>query len=464
VLAVDPADSQLPAPSATAQRMNPSILTAKTLRTTQTRQHDRPMKDDPFTDADGPYVWSEFNHTNIPNNPSQAKVDLSRPNVLWYYLGKTSTEAKAQYTEDPRRPRNNPESIFLESKKPGYRPPTKYPQVSGPGAPSNSSGASQPPASQAAAKQYEYKPKNHAPYNVDSQSLLMQQRFLQQSGGYQGNSTQGQPPQSGGTAQPRPAADGSAGQLQPPVGGVARPNHSSPKQQAPTANMGNSISTPAPTAPMTSPASVPAMNRAGSGSTNPKTPNKNHSKNNVTARTNSQTSAPVANMGTATNPIVRAGTSSGTNGLSSLSSIYNPQTGSYRSPYAATYQANGGYKSPYAVGGGFANGYQPKLQQLQQQTPPPQQQRQRQQASQQVEPRRLSSGPYNSGQGGSPASGENSVDPLLQQRPQQQQQQQQPQQPRQPELHRWSQPQNQGKFMQHQYNVATAQASAEMAK
>src|SRR5579862_3259417 len=235
MLAVDPADSQLPTPSANAQRVTPSSRTNKTLRTIQPRQHDHPIKDDPFADDDGPYTWAEFNQATIPRNPSQVDVDLSKPNVLWFYLGKTSTEAKAQYTEDPRQPRNNPESIFLESKKPGYRPPTKYPPVSSGSPPSTANGATRPPA-QPAARQYEYKPKSHTPYNVDSQSLLMQQRFLQQSGGHQGQPAHGQQLQSGGSTQPRPTENnGSVGRFQPPA---ARHDHTrSPtqRQQAPTA-------------------------------------------------------------------------------------------------------------------------------------------------------------------------------------------------------------------------------------
>ncbi|KAI9774853.1 MAG: hypothetical protein M1840_000069 [Geoglossum simile] len=460
VLAVDPADSQLPAPSANAQRMNPSSRTNKTLRTTQTRQHDRPLKDDPFADDDGPYTWAEFNQASIPRNPSQVNVDLSKPNVLWFYLGKTSTEAKAQYTEDPRRPRNNPESIFLESKKPGYRPPTKYPPVSSGSPPSAANGAARPPA-QPAARQYEYKPKSHTPYNVDPQSLLMQQKFLHQSAGYQAQPAQAQQLQSGGSAQPRPTENNAPiDRSQPPAAGTSHTKNPTQRQQAPTANMSNGNKRPAPMAPMGSTAVSPAAN-AGTNSNN---------KSSATARTNGQVGAPVASMSAATNLEVRAGVSGSANGhtspsgLSSLSSIYNPQTGLYRSPYAATYQANGGYKSPYAVGGGFANGYQPnplKLQQLQQQQQ--QQQRRQQQARCQSQPQRLSCGSRHDAQKPPIANGDKPADPLNQQ----QQQQNHPQKPRLPELPELQlrpQPHNQGQFLQHQYNAALPPVKAEVAK
>ena len=446
---MDPADSQLPTPSANAQRVNPSSRTNKTLRTTQTRQHDRPMKDDPFADADGPYIWAEFNQAEIPRNSFQAKVDLSKPNILWFYLGKTSTEAKAQYTEDPRRPRNNPESIFLESKKPNYRPPTKYTQVS---AGSPSSVATRPPDQQEA-RQYEYKPKSHIPYNVDSQSLLMQQRFLQQSGGCQGHLTHGQQSQSGSPTQPRPSeSSGPIGGPQPPAAGTSHTNPPPSKQQVPTANMSNGNKHHAPTTPTGTTATAQAAN----ADTN------SDSKNTTARRASGPTSAPVANMGAAANPEVHTAASSGTNshtspaGLSGLSSIYNPQTGLYRSPYAATYQANGGYQSPYAVGGGFANGYQPnplKLQQLQQQQ---QQRRPQQHARHEAKPQLPLHGPPNDAQ--KPPV----TDPLNQQK-QQQQQQNQPQQPRQPELQRWPQPHSQGQFLQ-QYNPTLPSVKAGVAK
>jgi hypothetical protein len=211
-----------------------------------------------------------------------------------------------------------------------------------------------------------------------------------------------------------------------------------------------------------------------SSSNTPKTSSSGNKKSASASTTNGQASAPIANMGAAAaSPDIRTSINGGiTNmkNLTGLGSIYNPQTGSYRSPYAATYQANGGYKSPYAVGGGFANGYQPnplKFQQRQQQrrqaSPPHQQQQQAR--HHQAQPQQLPNGPHTDPQKISLTSENKSFDPSPQQRQQQQQQQHhQSQQPMQSEPQRWSQPQNQGQFLQRQYNVAPAQASAEMAK
>lgn len=62
-------------------------------------------------------MWSEFNSCKPVKNLEQVKIDLSKPKQLWFYLGKTSTEAKAQYTGDLAVSRNNPEANFLDSVK-----------------------------------------------------------------------------------------------------------------------------------------------------------------------------------------------------------------------------------------------------------------------------------------------------------------------------------------------------------
>ncbi len=78
---------------------------------------------DPFHDPNSEQKWAEW-HTAPEVTQRVAKVDLSKEERLWYYLGKTSTEARPQYTENPARPRNNPKSNFLDSVKP---PPPPIP-------------------------------------------------------------------------------------------------------------------------------------------------------------------------------------------------------------------------------------------------------------------------------------------------------------------------------------------------
>ncbi|KAL2020533.1 hypothetical protein VTK56DRAFT_8333 [Thermocarpiscus australiensis] len=111
LLLPDPADFHLPKASPNAIPM-PTCRKAQKEINAKRSVDEAPRKDDEF----GPgLVWAEF-HTGEPvKNPEQVKIDFSRENQVWHYLGKTSTEAKAQYTEDPSRPRHNPKGNFLNT-------------------------------------------------------------------------------------------------------------------------------------------------------------------------------------------------------------------------------------------------------------------------------------------------------------------------------------------------------------
>lgn len=81
-----------------------------------------PRKGDQF--VDGGFTWAEFNTCDeLQGNKDQAKVDLAKDNQVWYYLGRISTEAKSQYTENPMLPRHNPRSNFLASIPKPPKPP-----------------------------------------------------------------------------------------------------------------------------------------------------------------------------------------------------------------------------------------------------------------------------------------------------------------------------------------------------
>ena len=80
--------------------------------------NDLPKPDDYFTDDKSINKWSELNTTDLARNPHQAKIDVGKAKTLWYYLGKTSTEARAHYTGDLSKPINDPAANFLESVKP----------------------------------------------------------------------------------------------------------------------------------------------------------------------------------------------------------------------------------------------------------------------------------------------------------------------------------------------------------
>lgn len=81
--------------------------------------------DTAFHDPNSGQKWAEFNTATAQEvrNPNQKQVDLFKSEQIWFYLGKTSTEARAQYTEDPAKPRHNAKSVFMDTVKPPPKPP-----------------------------------------------------------------------------------------------------------------------------------------------------------------------------------------------------------------------------------------------------------------------------------------------------------------------------------------------------
>lgn len=114
LLVFDPVQSQLPEPSKNAKQL-PAHLARKSRTTAEDSTRNDPKAKDPFGDPQSKFIWSEFNTCKPLKNSDQVNVDLSKPKQLWFYLGRTSTEARAQYTGDLAVPRSNPEANFLES-------------------------------------------------------------------------------------------------------------------------------------------------------------------------------------------------------------------------------------------------------------------------------------------------------------------------------------------------------------
>lgn len=111
LLLPDPADYRLPKASANAIPM-PTCRKAKQEINAKRAVDEVPRKNDEFGTG---LVWAEF-HTSDPiRNRQQVKIDFAKENQVWHYLGKTSTEAKAQYTENIARPQHNLKSNFLDS-------------------------------------------------------------------------------------------------------------------------------------------------------------------------------------------------------------------------------------------------------------------------------------------------------------------------------------------------------------
>ena len=127
LLVFDPANSQLPVPSENAKPLPPE-LAQKSRTTMDDPLNDKPKVDQPFGDLQSKFTWSEFNTCHRIRNSAQVKIDLLKPKTLWFYLGKYSTEAKAQYTRDLAKKTHDPESNFLDTVKPAAPPVTLPPQ------------------------------------------------------------------------------------------------------------------------------------------------------------------------------------------------------------------------------------------------------------------------------------------------------------------------------------------------
>jgi hypothetical protein len=113
LLLPDPADYHLPKASANALPV-PASRKAKDELNAKRAADDTPRKDAPFVEG---LTWAEFNTCTEAEctNDAQARLDLKKDNQIWFYLGQSSTETKAQYTEDPSHPQHNPKGNFLDT-------------------------------------------------------------------------------------------------------------------------------------------------------------------------------------------------------------------------------------------------------------------------------------------------------------------------------------------------------------
>ncbi|KAI0479471.1 hypothetical protein GGR56DRAFT_635222 [Xylariaceae sp. FL0804] len=108
----DPADLHLQHASPNAIPMPTSRKAKEHINATKRQTEELPRAHMPFVEG---FTWAEFNHLDDCANKAQAKVDFSKENQVWHYLGRNSTDARAQYTEDPRKRKHNPKSNFLDS-------------------------------------------------------------------------------------------------------------------------------------------------------------------------------------------------------------------------------------------------------------------------------------------------------------------------------------------------------------
>jgi len=125
ILVLDPHDSQLPKPSANAKVM-PAHMTAQ-LTNSENAKFGPPQEGHDFTDGNSSNKWAEYSMGIVPRNPYQVKIDFSKQNRIWYYLGKKSTDARPQYTHDVAIKRMNPAAAFLETVRPAQPGPVMNP-------------------------------------------------------------------------------------------------------------------------------------------------------------------------------------------------------------------------------------------------------------------------------------------------------------------------------------------------
>ena len=114
LLVFDPVNSQLPMPSENAKPLPPELARKSRTTAEDPAIQEGPKPKDLFCDSNL-YRWEEFDTCKPFYNPAQVKIDLAKPKKLWFYLGKYSTEAKAQYTGDLSVRRNDPTANFLET-------------------------------------------------------------------------------------------------------------------------------------------------------------------------------------------------------------------------------------------------------------------------------------------------------------------------------------------------------------
>ncbi|CAJ2512023.1 Uu.00g076480.m01.CDS01 [Anthostomella pinea] len=154
LLLPDPADFHLQKASANAIPMPTSRKAKDHINATKRRTEELPRADAPFVEN---FTWAEFNHHDVSTNKAQTKIDFSKENQIWYYLGRYSTDARPQYTEDPKKTKHNPKSNFLDT----------VPRLTAPVQPRKPQGSTfsvhtPSPAVPKTEKPYQYKPRESA--------------------------------------------------------------------------------------------------------------------------------------------------------------------------------------------------------------------------------------------------------------------------------------------------------------
>ncbi|KAK6212622.1 hypothetical protein LQW54_005043 [Pestalotiopsis sp. IQ-011] len=112
LLVPEPSDYRLQKASPNAIPMPTSRSAKEKINATKRAAEELPRAQDDFVKG---FTWAEFHTAEMPTNKAQVKVDFTKETQLWHYLGKTSTEARAQYTDDVAKQVHNSKSNFLDT-------------------------------------------------------------------------------------------------------------------------------------------------------------------------------------------------------------------------------------------------------------------------------------------------------------------------------------------------------------
>lgn len=112
LLVPEPSDYRLQKASPNAIPMPTSRSAKEKINATKRAAEELPRAQDDFVEG---FTWAEFHTAEMPTNKAQVKVDFTKETQLWHYLGKTSTEARAQYTDDVAKQVHNSKSNFLDT-------------------------------------------------------------------------------------------------------------------------------------------------------------------------------------------------------------------------------------------------------------------------------------------------------------------------------------------------------------
>lgn len=204
---LDPDDSQRPKPSSNAIPM-PEGMNKKAV-SINNRQDGVPTQDQPFHENPD-FKWHDFYNLDMPppgyligkfQPAMKLKVDIEKPDQLYYYLGEHSTDAKCFFTDKPGSNEIVAKANFIERVQPRpvyqYQGPRQVLPAAHP-APKQATNAAGF-ANIRPAKPYIYKPKdpsqtNSYMWHVDRESLANQRNFLTESAPDRQGSQGYQPP------------------------------------------------------------------------------------------------------------------------------------------------------------------------------------------------------------------------------------------------------------------------------